>query len=330
MAVFFSYIVKILKLLSMLVILYITLTAVLGLFEPTRGTAVTLLGYIWYPLKSFIISFVKYLPELFFIVVTIFIVRYLLRIIKFFGSQIERGRICIPGFHTDWVSPTYKLLQIFIYALTLAVVYPHLPNANSESFKGVSMLLGLVVSFGSSSAIGNLVAGIVITYMRTFKTGDLVKLCDVTGFIVEKSAIVTRIKTFKNEYVTFPNLTVLTSSITNYNTSADTEKGLIINKTITMGYSVPWKQVHEILINAALKTEHILKTPPPFVNQTKLDDFYCHYEINAYTLHVTCLPRIYSELFQNIQDGFTENGISLYAPHFSVNEVHQADDSNGN
>jgi small-conductance mechanosensitive channel len=215
-----------------------------------------------------------------------------------------------------------------IYALTLAVIYPHLPNASSDSFKGVSMVFGLVVSFSSGSAIGNLVAGIVITYMRTFKTGDFIKIGDVSGFVVEKSGIVTRLRTVKNEYISFPNLTVLTSQITNYNMSTETEKGLQIYKTITMGYSVPWRQVHEILITAALKTEHIEPDPPPFVNQTKLDDFYAHYEINAYTKRADILPRIYSMLFQNIQDGFTEAGISLYAPHFGVTEIQQSNVSN--
>ena len=318
---FITYIVHIFKYFTLLVVLYITLTAVLGLFEPTRSAAVTLLGYIWHPLKTFLGNVISYLPELFFIIVTILIVRYLLKVVRFFTTQIEKGRIIIPGFHADWASPTYKLLQIFIYALTLAVIYPHLPNANSDSFKGVSVLLGFVISFGSSAAIGNLVAGIVITYMRTFKIGDLIKIGDITGFVTEKTGIVTRVKTTKNEYITFPNVTILTSSITNYHRSCETENGFLVHKNIGMGYSVPWRQVNQILINAALKTEHLLKEPVPFVNQIELADFYCVYEINAYTKRVDILPRIYSDLFQNIQDGFTEAGVSMYAPHFTSTEI---------
>ncbi|MDR2601031.1 MAG: mechanosensitive ion channel family protein [Spirochaetaceae bacterium] len=327
---FVSYIIRILKFLSILIILYIAVTAILGLFEPTRSVAVMLISYIWQPIKNFFGNVIRYMPDLFFIVITVIIVRYLLRIVKFFANQVEQGKIIIPGFHTDWVAPTYKLLQIFIFALTLAVIYPHLPNANSESFKGVSMLFGLVISLGSSSAIGNLVAGIVITYMRTFKIGDLIKIGDITGFIVEKSGVATRVRTFKNEYVTFPNITVLTSSITNFSTSTETGKGLVIHKTITMGYDVPWNVVHQILIDAALKTENILQDPPPFVNQTALDDFYCHYEINAYTKNVDSLPRLYSQLYQNIQNGFSEKGISLYAPHFSVTEINRKNVPDGN
>ncbi|MDR2490119.1 MAG: mechanosensitive ion channel family protein [Spirochaetaceae bacterium] len=324
------YIVRIVKYFTLLAVLYITLTAVLGLFEPTRSAAITLLGYIWHPLKTFLGNFISYLPELFFIIVTLLIVRYLLKVVRFITTQIEKGRIIIPGFHTDWASPTYKLLQIFIYALTLAIIYPHLPNANSDSFKGVSVLVGFVISFGSSAAIGNLVAGIVITYMRTFKTGDLIKIGDITGFVTEKTGIVTRIKTTKNEYITFPNVTILTSSITNYHKSCETENGFLVHRNIGMGYSVPWRQVHKILIDAALKTEHLLKEPQPFVNQLELADFYCVYEINAYTKRVDILPRIYSELFQNVQDGFTESGISMYAPHFTSTEISNINQLNTN
>jgi small-conductance mechanosensitive channel len=310
-----SYIIKILKLTAMLVILYIALTAILGLFAPTRGFAVILLGYIWQPLKTFLSNFVHYLPDLFFIIVTIFIVRYIIRIVRFFTLQIEKNHIVIPGFHSDWALPTFKLLQIFIYALTLAVIYPRLPNANSDAFRGVSVLFGLVVSFGSSSAIGNLVAGIVITYMRTFKIGDFIKIGDVSGFVVEKSGIVTRLRTVKNEYVTFPNITVLTSQITNYNTSTETEKGLLIYKKVGVGYGVHWRLVNEMLVSAALKTEYIESDPPPFVNQTELGDYYCVYEINAYTKRADIMPRIITLLFQNIQDEFIARNIPLCEPH---------------
>ncbi|GHV88405.1 hypothetical protein AGMMS50267_07650 [Spirochaetia bacterium] len=159
----------------------------------------------------------------------------------------------------------------------------------------------------------------VITYMRPFKIGDRIKFQDITGFVVEKSLIVIRIKTHKNEYVTFPNMMVLNSSIVNYNTSSDDdEEGLILYADVTMGYSVPWKQVHEILIAAALKTTGIEKTPKPFVLQTSLDDFYAKYQINAYTKDVNKVPRIYSELYENLQNGFNGAGIDLTAPAYQI------------
>jgi small-conductance mechanosensitive channel len=155
--------------------------------------------------------------------------------------------------------------------------------------------------------------------MRPFQIGDRIKIDDITGFVVERGPMNTRIRTHKNEYVSFPNQMILSKSVTNYNSSTeDGRDGYIVHAIVTMGYDVAWRTVHDILINAALKTENTEKSPHPFVNQTKLDDFYCWYEINVYTKNISRLPSIYSELYKNIQDGFDAENISMYAPHHEV------------
>ena len=50
--------------------------------------------------------------------------------------------------------------------------------------------------------------------------------------------------------------------------------------------------------------------------QTALDDFYCRYQINAYTKEIDKILSIYSELYQNIQDEFAAANIGLTAPHY--------------
>jgi small-conductance mechanosensitive channel len=234
--------------------------------------------------------------------------------------QITRGKLVIPGFYADWAEPTFNILRFLLWAFTLAIVYPYLPFSDSRIFKGVSVFVGVIFSLGSSSAIGNLVAGLVITYMRPFKIGDRVQLKDITGFVVEKTLMVVRIKTHKNEYVTFPNMIILSSSIINYNTSSDEdEEGLILYASITFGYSTPWQTIHRILIGAAMATGHVQKSPQPFVLQTALDDFYCQYQINFYTKEVDRVPAIYSELFTNIQEGFRAEGLDMTAAHYRIN-----------
>jgi small-conductance mechanosensitive channel len=180
--------------------------------------------------------------------------------------------------------------------------------------------VGIIFSLGSSSAIGNLVAGLVITYMRSFKIGDRIKIKDATGFVVEKSPFVIRIRNVKNEFITFPNLTVLNSEIINYSTSAD-DDALVLHAKITMGYDVPWRQVYDVLLDAAAKTPFIEERPKPFVLQTALRDFCAVYEINAYTKDIEHFQRTYSLLYQNIQDGFKDAGISMFTPSYEVSTV---------
>ena len=302
--------------------LFISVPAALSLFAPTRDFAFTIYGYIKYPLRKIFWGTVDHIPNIITIVIILIVVHFIFKILRFFSNQIAKGKVVIPGFYADWAEPTYKILQVLLWAFTIAVIYPYLPGSDSRIFQGISVFVGLIFSLGSSSAIGNLVAGIIITYMRPFKIGDRVQIKDVTGFVVEKNLMVVRIKTHKNEYVTFPNQVILNSSITNYHVSSyeDTD-GLVIHAEITFGYETPWQTVHEILINAALATDFVLKNPKPYVLQTGLDDFYARYQINCYTKEVDNVPLINTRLYENIQQGFRDAGIDMTAPHYEVVKI---------
>ncbi|MDR2731211.1 MAG: mechanosensitive ion channel family protein [Treponema sp.] len=314
-----QFFLKILKYLVTLIQLFLTVPIVFSLFPATKNLASTLFGYILTPLKNIVLGVIHYIPNLFTIAIIIIVTRYVLKGLKFFAVRIGKGRLVIPGFYADWADPTYKILQVLLWAFTVAIVYPYLPGSESRVFQGVSVFVGIIFSLGSSSAIGNLVAGLVITYMRPFKTGDRVMIKDITGFVVEKNLMVVRLKTHKNEYVTFPNMMILGSNIINYNTSMDEdEEGLIIYAEITFGYSTPWQTVHDILTNAALATDYVQKRPKPFVLQTQMDDFYAHYQINCYTKEIDKIPAIYTMLFENIQNGFREAGIDMTTAHYRV------------
>ncbi|GMO25952.1 MAG: hypothetical protein Ta2B_05760 [Termitinemataceae bacterium] len=316
----FSFLIIIAKwFLAVLQIFFLTLPIIFSLFEKTRGLAAKIFGYILTPLKNFALAFLNYIPNIFSIVVILFIVHYIMKLLKFLSAQLAESKIVIPGFFPEWAVPTFNLLRVIVIAFTVALVYPLLPNSESEIFKGVSVLVGVIFSLGSSTLIGNIISGLVMTYMRPFKIGDRIKINDITGFVVERGAMVTRIRTHKNEFVTIPNSMILSTSVTNFHTSAaEGQEGLIVYIRVTMGYDVPWRKVHDILTSAALKSESILKEPKPFINQLALDDFYCAYELNAYTKNVAKLPRVYTEVYTNIQDGFSDAGISLYAPAYQV------------
>ena len=211
--------------------------------------------------------------------------------------------------------PVFVIVRFLLYTFMVAMIYNYLPGSDSGVFQGISVFVGLVISLGSSTLIANLMAGLVITFMRPFHVGDRIKLNDTVGDIIEKTPLVTRVKTPKNEIVTIPNSHVMSSLTTNYSSSAQ-EYGLIIHTDVTFGYEVPWEQVHQLMIQAALATQHIEAEPAPFVLQTKLDDWYVVYQINAYTRHPEKMATIYSDLHQHIQDIFNEAGIEIMSLHF--------------
>lgn len=306
---------KILKWLSIALVVYLALPILFSIFPATKGFATTLFGYIFNPLKRFGAELIGFIPELITIIVIVLITLYFVRFLKFLSNEVESEKLQLPGFYPDWARPTFDLLRIIIYAFAFIIIFPYLPGSDSPVFQGVSVFLGLLISLGSSSAIGNIIAGLVITYMRAFKIGDRVRIGDTTGDVISKSMLVTRLRTIKNEDVTIPNSAILNGSTINYSSSAQSI-GLILHSTVTIGYDVPWRKVHELLIGAATKIELINKEPHPFVLQTSLDDFYVSYQINAYTHESTKAAKIYSELHANIQDAFNEAGVEILSPHY--------------
>ncbi|MGQ1946764.1 mechanosensitive ion channel domain-containing protein [Geofilum sp. OHC36d9] len=299
-------------------LIYITLPIIFSIFPFSRDWADALFRLIWSPFKGILLAIWHYLPNLFSILVIYFLMKYFIRFVKYIFIEIRSGKLRISGFHADWAMPTYAIVRFLLYAFMFVMIFRYLPGSDSDVFQGVSVFIGILFSLGSTSAIANMVAGLVITYMRPFKMGDFIMIGQVKGHVLEKTLLVTRLRTVKNEVVTIPNSAVLTGNTVNYSTESAVQ-GLIINTTVTIGYEVPWKGVHEALIEAAMRTELLEKEPVPFVWQTSLDDFYVAYQINAYTKHAGKQGRIYSELHQNIQDVFKASGIEIMSPHYRAN-----------
>ncbi len=294
---------------------YITLPILFSIFPFTRGWADDLFLLIWAPFTGIFVAVWDYLPNLIRILVIFIVMKYFIRLVKYIFDEIESGKLRINGFYSDWAMPTFSVLRILLYAFFFVMIFPYLPGSDSDIFKGVSVFLGVLFSLGSSSAIANMVAGMVITYMRPFKIGDRIKIGDITGDVVEKTLLVTRLRTPKNEEITIPNSTVLSGNTTNYSSYAKKD-GLIIHTTVTIGYDVPWKDIEQALIDAASRTNLLLKDPPPFVLQTSLEDFYVAYQLNAFTKDAGRQAVIFSDLHRNIQDCCNERGIEIMSPHY--------------
>ncbi|EPR66423.1 mechanosensitive ion channel family protein [Cyclobacterium qasimii] len=309
------FLIKVLRWFVYFLLLYITLPIIFSIFPFSRDWANALFYLVWAPFKGLLVSIWLYLPELFKILVIYYVMKYVIKFVKYIFQEIEAEKLVLSDFHSDWAMPTFSIVQFLLYAFMFILIFPHLPGSDSNIFKGVSVFVGVLFSLGSSSAIANMVAGLVITYMRPFKIGDRIKIDNVTGDIIEKTLLVTRVRTIKNEVITIPNSSVLTENTTNYSIEAK-DKGLIVHTTVTIGYDVPWPKVHKVLIEAATRTDMIMDEPKPYVLQTSLEDFYVAYQINAYTREASKQALIYSSLHQNIQDVCNESDIEILSPHY--------------
>jgi small-conductance mechanosensitive channel len=295
-----------------IVALAFCLEACLALFPQTRGFAVDSLRSIMAPLAATARALLASIPALVFVAVVVIAARILLRINDAVFQRIEAGRRVVEGFPPEWARPTRRLLSIVIVAAAVVMAFPYIPGSGSEAFKGISILLGVLVSLGSSSVVSNFLSGLLLMYMRVLRHGEIVRIGDTLGTVIESGLLVTRLRTLRETEVAIPNLTILNAKVTNHSRSGRA----LLPTAVTIGYSAPWRQVEAMLENAAAATEGILRDPKPFVVQSGLEDFYVRYELWVALADPWDLPRTMARLHRNIQDEFNAHGVQIMSPHY--------------
>ena len=305
-------------LLVMLVViqLFISLPLLFSIFPETEKFTWKMINYVWSPLRDIVVSMVGFFPNLVKIVVIIYVVHWILRALRHVAVEMQSGRLKIEGFYEDWAMPTYHIIRIFVVAFTLVVVWPLLPGSESGVFKGVSIFVAALFSLGSTTTIGNLISGIIITYMRPFLVGDYVRIDNREGVVVEKNAFITRLKDIKGNIVTVPNNSILSQQTVNYSAALRHGQGTIIHTDFTFTYVVPRATIETYLLEAADRCDLLLKEPKPFVLVTALEDFYTRYELNGYTQDAEQLFEVYSDLHKHIVDVFREHQLNPTSSHF--------------
>ena len=303
------------RLIVILLLFYAWLQFVLAQFPWTRWISADLLQLLADPLLQIAESVVDYLPDLLFLVVLALVTRYGLRVLRLYFDAVGRGTLSLPNFETEWAVPTYKILRTLVIAIALVMAYPYLPGSGSEALKGISVFAGLLVSLGAASSVANVISGYLNTFGRVFKVGDMIEVAGTRGEVTQIRLLTTRVRTLTNEEVTIPNATMLGNSVVNFSALAAT-RGLILHTTVGIGYEVPWRQVHAMLIEAARRTPDVAQDPPPFILQRKLDDFAVVYQLNVYKDKAQGMALSYSALHQNILDVFNEHGVQIMTPAY--------------
>jgi small-conductance mechanosensitive channel len=321
-----------------LVVFILFITLVFSLYPQTDGLAQTLLLKINEGLSAVWKQVLSFFPNMIALITIILITRFALKLLRFFYDGLQKGKIRFSSIHPEVVEPTYQILRFLVIAFALVAAFPYIPGSSSPMFRGLSIFVGFLISLGSTSLITNIISGIVLTYSRGLKIGDRVKIGDTVGDVIDRTLLVTRVITIKNEIITIPNVVVMQNEIVNFSAEAHRE-GLILHTSITIGYDEPWRHVQKLLIKAAHETTDILQTPKPFVLKTSLDNHYVSYEINAFTNNPVRMADIYSELHQNILDKFNQASVEIMSPTYiafrdghgsTIPQIDTPENGNGN
>ncbi len=301
----------------LLLISYLLIPLLLGFFPPTQGIAEGLRAQILGLVVAFLQGMVAAIPNLLSIAVIIGITIVIIRISNAFFNAIRLGRLRIPGFYREWAKPTSRLVATLAVLIALVGAFPFVPGSGSEVFQGAGLFVGVLAALGSSAVATNIISGLMLIYTRAFREGDRIDINGVVGVVQDRTLLVTRVKTPRNELVSIPNATVISSSVTNFSFSRrEIRQPVALATTITIGYDVPWRQVHELMLTAARSVEGITDEIEPFVLQTSLNDFHISYELTAYVRDPGTYRQTLSDLFAALQDHFAEAKVEILSPGY--------------
>lgn len=256
-------------------------------------------------------------PGLVTVAIVLVVTRAIVDVLGYFFEAVQKGRLKLPWLHPETVSATRRIVTVLAWALGIAVAYPYLPGSNTEAFKGLSVLLGLMVTLGSTGLVTQAMSGLLLIYARALRKGDYVVVSGVEGMVTEVAPLATKITNIRNEEITLPNAVLISSPIFNYSKLA-TDQGTLLVTKVSIGYDAPWRKVHAMLIEAADATEGVRKTPQPYVYQRALSDFYVEYELYCSIDRPLDRVPVLSRLNGHIQDIFNREAVQIMSPHFMV------------
>lgn len=311
------YLLGLLHVLAAVLLIDVYVPLVLRLFPSTEPLSHRYFEFVIAPLVLFFRAFVAYLPNLVYISVVSALTFFLLKFLHLFFRALTIGSVELPGFYPDWAEPTYKLLRVLALAFLLIAVFPRLPGADEQAFKAVSLFAGALLTLGSTAAVGNAVAGVVLTYTRAFQVGDSIRVGETMGRVTKRTLLVTRLRTIANEQVTIPNGEVLRCHVVNYSPAA-AEGSLGFTLSVRIGYDVEWRTVEELLLRATAAIPGITPEPPAAVFQTSFDDFGVSYVLRVFTSAVPPFGDLKTKLARNIMDEFNQAGVEILTPGVAV------------
>jgi small-conductance mechanosensitive channel len=296
---------------------YLWIAFSLELFPYTRPWGEQLRGYLVGVLTSMLGAVVDAIPGLFTVVIIFTITRFITHLVAGFFHRVQAQHIRIGWLDEDTVKPTQRIVTLVLWLFAVAMAYPYLPGAQTDAFKGLSVLVGIMVSIGASSLVGQAASGMILMYARTLRTGDYVKIGDAEGTVVEMGLLATHLRTGAGEDVILPNGFVVANVTRNFSREASGH-GFVVQVTVTIGYATPWRQIHAMLLEAARRTRGILASPAPYVIQAALSDFYVEYKLVADAGPEAPAQRamVVSDLNANVQDVFNEYGVQIMSPHY--------------
>ena len=215
------------------------------------------------------------------------------------GSKIQRERRTQRQF--------LMILATGIAIILLTLSLPVSQETRNQLLGILGLLLSGVIGISSTTFVSNAMAGLMLRSVKSFRTGDFLRVGEHFGRVTERGLFHTEIQTEDRDLTTLPNLYLVTNPTTVVRSS-----GTIVSSTVSLGYDIPRMDVESCLLEAAQQTG----LEEPFVQVRQLGDFSVTYRVAGFLTEVKGLITVRSNLRKHMMDGLHSAGIEIVSPSF--------------
>jgi small-conductance mechanosensitive channel len=315
------HLIRILRWLACILVLVAWVGLVLEAFPLTHPLGSAMVNFAFDSLRNFFRAVVEAAPGLATVLLLLLVTRALADGVSLLLDYVHSGRIRVPFVHPETAIATKRLVNTAVWGTGIALAYPHLPGADTQVFKGISVLFGIVLTLGTSGIVNQLMSGLVLIYSRALRRGDWVEVAGIEAEVVEVGGLATKLVNYNRHEITIPNSVMVGNSVRNYTKRAETDP-IFLSVKVTIGYDAPWRLVHQMLLDAAAATPDLAPSPPAFILQRALGDFYVEYEVFAALedpqTTLRRKPAILSIFNANVQDAFNSHNVQIMSPHYML------------
>jgi len=212
-----------------------------------------------------------------------------------------------------------QVILLGVLALGVLLVILLLPIGDTVRGQILS-LIGIVLSAGvalsSTTFLGNMLGGLMLRAVKSFRTGDFIQVEGHFGRVSERGLFHTEIQTENRELTTLPNLYLVTNPVTTVRSS-----GTVVSATVSLGYDVSHVRIEALLREAAARAG----LTDAFVFVQELGDFSVTYRVAGMLADVESLITARSRLRTAVLDALHDGEVEIVSPTFMNQRRLEAD-----
>ncbi|MDB5697967.1 MAG: mechanosensitive ion channel [Alphaproteobacteria bacterium] len=175
---------------------------------------------------------------------------------------------------------------------------------------------GLAIGFGLQKTFGNLIAGIILLMDRSIKPGDVIVVGDSIGYVSKIGVRAVSVVTRDGKEHLIPNENLMTQEVENWSYSSPNVR---VHIPVGVGYGCDLERAQELMIEAAMEPERVLKTPKPNVWLRAFGESSVDHEILVWIKDPEAgIGNVQSEILNRLWRLFKENNIELPYPQRDI------------